>query len=115
MTQPSPPVPAKLREILKDYPEHIDQLQQVLETVKDRRIESLPAFEDAVWKLEDCLSGFISDASAELSNAEASGDLQAIERAKAKERLMMSARSSNIGLADLSELRAYFVEQEEHA
>lgn len=107
MTQPSPPVPAKLREMLKDYPEHIDQLQRALETVTDRRMRSLPPFEDAVWKLEDCLSGFIGKASAELSAAEASGDSRAIELAKEKERLMMFARSSNIGLADLSELRIY--------
>ncbi|WP_223202856.1 hypothetical protein [Stenotrophomonas sp. 169] len=108
MSQPYPPVPAKLREMLKDYPEHIEQLQKALNSVKDRRIKSTPPFEAAVWLLEDYLSSFKSEARVELDAAEASGNPQAIERAKEKEQLMSFARSGNIGLANLSELRAYF-------
>jgi hypothetical protein len=40
--------------------------------------------------------------------AKASGDLVAIEKADKKVRLMLSARSSEAGLWDLSELDAYF-------
>lgn len=108
MDFPSPPVPAKLREMLKDYPEHIEQLQKALDSVKDRRIQSIPPYESAVWLLEDHLSGFISEARAELATAEASGDPEAIAQAQGKERLMYFARSGGIGMLRLEELRKYF-------
>lgn len=108
MTQPSPLVPAKLREMLKDYPKYVDQLQKALSSVGNERRGYAPPFEAAVWLLEDHLSSFISEARTEMHDAEVSGDLHAIERAKEKEQLMLLARSSNIGLADLSELRAFF-------
>jgi hypothetical protein len=108
MDFPSPPVPAKLREMLKDYPEHIEQLQKALDSVKDRRTQSIPPYEAAVWLLEDHLSAFISEARAELAAAEASGDPEAIAQAQGKERLMSFARSGGIGLLRLDELRKYF-------
>lgn len=108
MPAPSPPIPTRLRELLKDYPAHIEELQSTLDSVKNRRLKSIPPFEHAVWRLEDCLSGFISEARAEVAIAEASGEPQAIARAKAKEQIMVFARSSNIGLANLSELSAFF-------
>lgn len=108
MEFPSPPVPANLREMLKDYPEHIEQLQKALDSVKDRRIQSIPPFEAAVWLLEDCLTSFVAEARAELATAEASGDPKAIAQSQRKEMLMSFARSSNIGMATLSDLRKYF-------
>jgi len=41
----SPPVPAKLREMLKDYPEHIEQLQQALISVSHGRQSYAPSFD----------------------------------------------------------------------
>ncbi len=108
MALTDPPVPAKLRELLKDYPEHIKQLQEALISVSNGRQNYAPPFEAAVWLLEDCLTAFKREARAEIDAAVAAGDSQALERAKEKERLMSFARSSNIGLADLSELHAYF-------
>ena len=108
MPHPPPPVPAKLLELLKDYPDHIEQLQNALISVSAGRQSYAPPFEAAVWILEDSLSAFKSEARREISAAEASGDLQALERAKEKERLMSLARSSNVGLANLNELHAYF-------
>jgi hypothetical protein len=96
---PPPPVPQRLREMLKDYPEHIQTLQEDLIAVAQKRSPT-PPFERAVWMLEDALSSFISEARAELHAAEASGDAAAIERAKAKELLMLHARSLH-GLHDL--------------
>ncbi|MDT3472601.1 hypothetical protein [Stenotrophomonas maltophilia] len=104
----SPPVPAKLREILKDYPGHIEQLQKVLNSVMDRRIRSIPPFEAAVWLLEDHLSGFISEARAELATADASGNPEAIAQAQGKVELMFFAGSGGIGLLRLDELRKHF-------
>lgn len=103
MPLPPPPVPAKLREMLKDHPRHIEELQKALNSVNGR-MKSVPPFEAAVWALEDCLSGFISEARAELAAAEASADPQVIGRATEKERLMRFARSSNIGMANLDDL-----------
>lgn len=108
MSLPPPPIPSKLRDTLKDYPEHIEALQKALDSVKDRRIRSFPAFHYAAWKLEDCLADFIAEARAEVATASASGDPNAIERAEEKEKLMTYARSTCMGLASLGELRAYF-------
>lgn len=108
MPHSPPPVPAKLLELLKDYPDHIEQLQRALISVSDGRQSYAPPFEAAVWLLEDCLSAFKSEARAEIDAAVASGDPQAIERAKEKERLMSFAGSSNIGMARLDDLRKYF-------
>ncbi len=74
--------------MLKDYPEHIKSLQESLNSVSNRRMKSLPPFEDAVWKLEDCLDGFIDDAQGELTAAQASGNPQSIAAADEKFKLM---------------------------
>lgn len=102
MPQSHPPVPAKLREMLKDYPDHIKQLQQALNSVKDRRIKSVPTFEAAVWTLEDKLDGFIREARIELADAEASNDPQAVARAKEKEQLMLTSSFKRQWLGDES-------------
>lgn len=88
MAPPCPPVPAKLGEMLKDYRDHIDQLQKALNSVKDRRIKSTPPFEAAVWLLEHCLDGFISDAQGELTAAQASDDAKSVTAAEEKFKLM---------------------------
>lgn len=44
-----PPVPANLQEMLKDYPEHIEQLQKALISVSHRR-QSYAPLEAAVWR-----------------------------------------------------------------
>lgn len=89
MASSYPPVPAKPREMLKDYPEHIEKLLRALNSVKDRSIQSIPPYEAVVWLLEDHLSGFISEARAEQATAEASGDPEAIAQAQGKERLIV--------------------------
>ncbi|WP_414615408.1 hypothetical protein [Stenotrophomonas geniculata] len=108
----SPPVPAKLREMLTDYPRHIEMLQEALNSVNNRTTEYLPPFEDAVWKLEDCLDSFINDAQAELTAAKASGDAELISATDGKFKLMFRARSGNGGMKGLHELRDYFKESE---
>jgi hypothetical protein len=107
MTLPSPPVPTKLREMFKDYPGHIEQLQEALNSVKDRRIKSTPPFEAAAWALEDKLDGFIREARIELADAEATNDPQVIARAKEKEQLMFTASFKRHWLGDES-LHAFF-------
>lgn len=92
MPLPAPPVPAKLREMLQDYPEHIERLQEALnQAVKDSQEVPLMPFEDAISALEGRLGTFISEARAELVSAQISGDSEAIARAIEKERLMFSA------------------------
>lgn len=108
MPQSHPPVPAKLREMLRDYPEHIKSLQEALNSVSNRHMKSTPPFEDAVWKLEDCLDGFINEAQGELTAAQASGNAQSIASADEKFKLMFRARSGNGGMKGLHELYEYF-------
>lgn len=104
---PLPPVPQGLRDLLKEYPEHIQILQDDLIEVANKKSPT-PPFERAVWALEDALSAFISEARNELKAAQAMGDEEAIERAEAKERLMSKGRSANGGMSNFADLLAYF-------
>jgi len=82
--QPRPPVPKGLREMLKDYPEHIERLQEVLNHVVETSSAGVSPFDRAIWVLEARLETFISEARDELEAAEASADTGAIDRAKIK-------------------------------
>jgi hypothetical protein len=105
---PQPPVPQRLQEMLKDYPDVIQQLQDCVNSVITDPVKAVPAFEVAMWRLEGALSGLLSQARKELGAAKTSGDLKAIEEAESKERLMSLARSSGGGMSNLSELLTYF-------
>ncbi|MFA0924659.1 hypothetical protein [Xanthomonas fragariae] len=107
---PPPPVPHKLREILKDYPELIERLQQELNNVMQRPSKVPPIFEWAIWMLEDELSSFVSEAREELQIAEESGESIAIMKAEKKEFLMLHAYSKNGGMSDLDALWEYIEE-----
>lgn len=105
---PPPPIPQRIREILKDYPELLDTLQNGLNNVILKPVRLTPPFEVAIWALEDGLESFIFRAKDELDAAEATGDAVAIERARLKERVMQAARSKAGGMRSLRELRQYF-------
>lgn len=85
---PPPPVPQRLREMLKDYPGHIERLQEVLNKGVEKPSPVTPPFEVAIWMLEGATEEFIQQAREELKAAEASGDAAVIGRAKEKEFLM---------------------------
>ncbi|MBB6244934.1 hypothetical protein [Rhodanobacter sp. MP1X3] len=106
---PPPPVPQKLQEMLKDYPELIQELQDTLDSYV-KKPNPLQPFDGAIWLLEDTLSSFISEARDELKAAEAGADAQAISQAETKKLLMFRARSGSAGggLLDLNELKVYF-------
>lgn len=103
-TIPPPPVPKALREMLKDYPEHIQTLQERLNRAMLKRSRSVPPFEEAVWALEDAIGAFIPEARRELETAKAGGDPKVIEEAKKKDFAVGSAR---LDMGDLSDLREY--------
>ncbi|WP_226977820.1 MULTISPECIES: hypothetical protein [Xanthomonas] len=107
-TLPPPPVPQKLREMLKDYPQYLDELQRTLNDVVAKPLHGTPLFEQAIWSLEGALSSFISEARDELKVAQSSSDPEAIRKAEAKVSLMLHARFSNGGMSDLNEILAYF-------
>lgn len=104
----SPPVPKKLRDMLKDYPGHIERLQQQLNCVAEEPRSVNPKFEVAIWMLEGQLEEFIREAQDELRAAreDESGDM--IAMAEEKENLMFRARSSNGGMKGLHNLWSYF-------
>ena len=97
---PPPPVPQRLREMLKDYPEHVRTLQNDLNELIAKPFRGTPIFEQATWALEGALDTFIDEAGTELHAAEASGDAEAIARAEAKNLLMGRARSKGRWIAD---------------
>ena len=95
---PAPPVPQRLRELLKDYPELIQTLQNDLNAVMLNPSKVTPLFDSMIWTLEDALGLFITQARGELEAAQADGNAQAIAEADAKLDLMFDARSSNNGM-----------------
>ncbi|WP_372390340.1 hypothetical protein ACCQ05_11585 [Xanthomonas sp. NCPPB 3582] len=103
---PAPPVPQKLRELLKDYPELIQRLQDVLDDYI-RKPNRLMPFDGAIWALEGRLDSFISEAREDLDRAQASDDANAVKMAEEKERLTRHARSRNRGMSDLDQLWNY--------
>lgn len=78
--------------MLKDYPDHIERLQERLDDYV-RKPNHLMLFDGAIWAPEGRLETFIDEARTELRDAEASGDAEAIARAEAKDLLMGRARS----------------------
>lgn len=105
---PVPPIPQRLRELLKDYPEHLARIQEDLNDLVLNHAKSIPLFEQAIWDLEGRTSAFIREAQAELEAAQEAGDANAIARAETKASLMRRSRSANAGLGDLDELWEYF-------
>src|SRR5690606_35032777 len=103
---PPPPVPQKLREMLEDYPEHIERLKEALDEYAKKIFHLMP-FDGAIWALEGRLEAFYSEAHAELQAAEASGDVAAIELAKAKRTLMSRACSKYAWLGQDDGFRDY--------
>ncbi len=108
---PLPPIPQRLREMLKDYPGHLARLQEVLIIALDgprpARGSTNHVFEQVTWALEGRLETFIHEAQNELEAAQAGGDAEVIERAKAKEDLMFDACSSGGGMRGLHDLWNY--------
>ncbi|MEA9588045.1 hypothetical protein VC279_13910 [Xanthomonas sp. WHRI 10064A] len=101
-----PPVPQRMREILKDYPDLIERVQEVLDAYVEKPYNLMP-FEGAIWALEGRLESFISEAREELEKAQASGDPGAIRYAEEKERATRHASSKNRGMSDLNEIWDY--------
>ncbi|MFZ5657083.1 MAG: hypothetical protein ACOY37_08530 [Pseudomonadota bacterium] len=94
--------------MLKDYPEHIRRLQEVLNRIVEAPSHGVDPFDRAIWLLEGRLETFIAEAREELKAAEATGEPAAIERATAKVELMFDARSPGRGMLNLDPLWAYF-------
>lgn len=98
--------------MLKDYPEHIERLQEVLNRSAERsRQVPLMPFDDAISALEGSLGAFVMEARSEAALAEASGNTQAIAHALEKERLMVRARLQSQWIADEA-MYSYFREIE---
>ena len=110
---PPVPVPQKLRELLKDYPEHIERLQEALNTIIAKPSFGTPQFEVAIWALEGRTGTFVTEAQDELESAKLAGNPAAITAAEKKLDLMYSVASNNIGLKKLTDLRIYFDQYKE--
>ena len=109
---PPIPIPPRLLDLLKEYPELIQDIRNTLD-IYMKKPNILQPLDGALWLLEDTLSAFISRARDEVDRAEASGDAEAIVKAKAKVSIMFSAFSKNDGLRDIGGICDYFEEHEE--
>lgn len=81
---PPPDVPSSLRELLKDYPGHVESLQTVLNefAAPTPRVQPL---DEAIWALQNRLDYFLQDAVRQLEAARADrnpGLFDAAERAR---------------------------------
>ncbi len=114
---PLPPIPQRLREMLKDYPGHLTRLQEVLNFVLDgprpARGSTNHVFEQVIWALEGRLETFIHEAKDELEAAQASGDSEAVVHSKEKLSLMRRSRSRNGGINNLEEIWDYLETHQE--
>jgi hypothetical protein len=97
--------------LLKEDPERIEQLQEDLWRYAEKPSPLMP-FDGAIWVLEAGLENFIAEAHEDLKVAEASGNAVAASEARRKEDRMFLARSSNGGMSDLDDLRAYFEQRQ---
>lgn len=100
MTIPAPPVPARLRELLSDYPAHLEKLQHAITKVADEPCPSAPHIELVVWALEDSLDQLVFETLKEVAGARASGDTQARVDAERKELLIRQASLKQVWIDD---------------
>lgn len=105
---PQPPVPQFLREMLKDYPEIIQDIQDGLNEIVAKYLERKwgTPFNEVSEELESALSHHRFEASEALKEAEQTGDSQAIYKAKIKGDAVSEAY--HVGGADFDELQNYF-------
>ena len=108
-----PPVPHGLREMLKDYPELVERLQENLNQIVRTPSSVTSPFERAIWILEDTLGSFITKARDELRTADESGTEEEVARAREKLNLMLDCRSPTSWGDD--NLAGYFSGQDEVA
>ena len=108
---PPIPIPPRLPELLKDYPELLNEIRQTLDSYLRRPMYTQP-LDGALWALEGRLSTFISRARTEVRHAETSDDAEALAKAEAKLSIMFRARSSNGGLKDTKNICDYFRDHE---
>ena len=104
---PPPPIPPRIREHLKDYPEHLEKLQETLINVA-RKPNTLMPFDSAIWALQDSLNAYYAEAQNELENIKKQGDKDAIAAAEEKLHKFGCAASGSNGLLNLRDLEAYF-------
>ena len=106
---PLPPVPKKLQEMLADYPDLIERLQQVLNSSaeRSRRLPLLP-FDDAISALDGRHSTFLYEARDELTSAEAGEDEGLIDAAKRKKSAVSMAGVTQLWITD-EQFHAYFI------
>jgi hypothetical protein len=92
---PPPPVPPRLREMLKDYPELIQMIGDDLNALVEKMLREahFPPYEEAVWYLEDKLEALYIRAESEAKAAELGGDPELIDMSKQKCFLIGRTRS----------------------
>jgi len=100
LTTNLPPVPAKLLEKLRDYPDHIERLQEVLNIVAATPPSLIPRLERAIEALQGRLGTFIVEARRELNQVMSSGDPRLIAAAEAKAGLMSQIRVKHVWMTD---------------
>jgi len=97
---PPPPVPRTVRELLQDYPELIQRLQEDLKKSHNGPLGALD-LDRTIWLLKDMLESDWIDARRERERAKARGDEEAARQAEKKRLAIGEAMHNVIGDGDL--------------
>lgn len=104
---PPPPVPQSLRDMLKDYPDCVERLQDSL-----NRYVGNPFYKDpyrgAILELQRALETLSTESGNELAAARAAGDAEMIDGASKKVHLLFNAGWFVFEMVDMDDLWEYF-------
>ncbi|WP_374012332.1 hypothetical protein [Pseudoxanthomonas koreensis] len=104
---PLPPVPQKLREMLEDYPDCVQRLQESLGRYVGNPSCRDP-FRGAILELQGTLEALSAEAGNELAAAEAAGDTGMIGSASKKGHQLFTAGWFVFEMVDMDDLWEYF-------
>lgn len=100
MTIPAPPVPARLRELLADYPAHLEKLQHAITKAADEPRPIAAHIEMVIWAIEDTMEAFVAEARSEVRSAKEGDDAEKVALAEEAESLMRRARFKHVWIGD---------------
>lgn len=82
--RPRPPIPQRMRDLLSEYPDLLERLQDALDEVVTKPERGIPPYEVAIWALQDTLEGAIFRAQGELAAQQGGSDALLVRQLEKK-------------------------------
>lgn len=102
-----PPVPRSLRDMLKDYPDCVERLQDSLNRYVGNPSAKDP-YRGAILELQGALGALSAESGNELAAARAAGDAEMIDGASKKVHQLFAAGWFVFEMVDMDDLLDYF-------